>query len=187
MKQPLTDRQELFCQLYASNPNATAAATEAGYSRKTAYAQGHRLLKNAEIIKRIRALQLESAKDRIAGIVEVQTTWTDLLRDKEAPTSARLKAGELLVKSGAGFLADTGDPDEELEDPTAGGHIQIPWVRILDKEPFNTVKLESGEIVPLAGSEDAEIWRYLSPFDPDFAQQIAEDESAYTLDEEDEE
>lgn len=45
----LTDKQELFVLYYLQDPNATKAAKKAGYSEDTAYSQGQRLLKNAEI------------------------------------------------------------------------------------------------------------------------------------------
>lgn len=57
------DKQELFCLHYASTLNATQAAIQAGYSAKTAYSQGQRLLKNVEIKKRISALLKEQTID----------------------------------------------------------------------------------------------------------------------------
>ena len=42
-------RQSLFASNYASCLNATKAALDAGYSSKTAYSQGQRLLKNVEV------------------------------------------------------------------------------------------------------------------------------------------
>lgn len=48
--QPLLNiQQQKFITAYLQCGNATEAALEAGYSRKTAYSQGHRLLKKAEI------------------------------------------------------------------------------------------------------------------------------------------
>lgn len=57
-------RREAFCQEYLKrrSPSATEAAKRAGYSEKTAYAQGHRLLKYAEIQARIDELRDERAK-----------------------------------------------------------------------------------------------------------------------------
>lgn len=46
-------KQEGFSQHYARHGNATRAAKEAGYSEKTAYSQGHDLLKKPEIIDRV--------------------------------------------------------------------------------------------------------------------------------------
>jgi len=45
----LTDKQENFIREYLVDLNATQAAIRAGYSVKTAYSQGQRLLKNVEI------------------------------------------------------------------------------------------------------------------------------------------
>ncbi len=45
----LTPKQELFAREFLTDLNATQAAIRAGYSRKTAYAQGSRLLNNAEV------------------------------------------------------------------------------------------------------------------------------------------
>ncbi len=56
-----SDRHEAFCQEYVKDRNATQAAIRAGYSPKTGYSQGHRLLKNAEVASRIRELQAEAA------------------------------------------------------------------------------------------------------------------------------
>lgn len=53
----LTDKQELFCQNYVVHLNATKAARDAGYSKKTAGSQGHDLLKRPEIQSRIQHLQ----------------------------------------------------------------------------------------------------------------------------------
>ena len=56
-----SDRHEAFCEEYVKDRNATQAAIRAGYSPKTAYSQGHRLLKNAEVAARISELQAEAA------------------------------------------------------------------------------------------------------------------------------
>lgn len=56
MKDDLNDRQELFCLEYLIDLNATKAATRAGYSEKTAGAEGSRLLKNVKIRARVREM-----------------------------------------------------------------------------------------------------------------------------------
>lgn len=48
-------RHLAFCESYARYGNATRAAKDAGYSEKTAYSQGHRLLKDVEIQQEISA------------------------------------------------------------------------------------------------------------------------------------
>lgn len=46
---PLNERQKRFCDEYLIDNNATQAAIRAGYSEKTAYSMGQRLLKNVEV------------------------------------------------------------------------------------------------------------------------------------------
>lgn len=57
----LNDQQEMFVSNYLRTFNATRAAIEAGYSEASAYSQGHRLLKNAEISSRVRARLQQAA------------------------------------------------------------------------------------------------------------------------------
>ena len=45
----LTEKQERFVEEYLVDLNATQAAIRANYSKKTAYSQGQRLLKNVEV------------------------------------------------------------------------------------------------------------------------------------------
>ena len=56
----LNGRQQKFAEEYLKDFNATKAAQRAGYSNNTAYSQGHRLLKDDEIIEYI-----ETRKDEI--------------------------------------------------------------------------------------------------------------------------
>ena len=58
----LTNKKELFCNEYIINFNATNAALKAGYSEKTAYSQGNRLLKNVEVLQRIEELKTKRNK-----------------------------------------------------------------------------------------------------------------------------
>lgn len=46
----LTAKQQAFVDEYLIDRNATQAAIRAGYSAKTAYSQGQRLLKNVEVL-----------------------------------------------------------------------------------------------------------------------------------------
>lgn len=78
-KKKLTARHQDFIRQYLGGPdgvrgNATKAAQAAGYSRKTAYSQGHRLLKKAEVAAAIKALQ-EKAN---AGVTRELRDWQEL-------------------------------------------------------------------------------------------------------------
>lgn len=98
----MTPKQKKFIELYSGN--ATEAATLAGFSPKTAYSQGQRLLKNVEIVEQIRQRENKYISTIAADRQERQGFWTSLMRNPEERTSDRLKASELLAKSEGDFL-----------------------------------------------------------------------------------
>ena len=57
-----TDRQHLFVASYLAKSNKTSAAIAAGYSRKCAASQGHRLMKDPWVIEQIAKGQTRLAK-----------------------------------------------------------------------------------------------------------------------------
>lgn len=65
-------RQKRFVSEYIVDQNATQAAIRAGYSEKTAYSQGQRLLKHVEIKSALEKLQKEIRQKNIADAVEVE-------------------------------------------------------------------------------------------------------------------
>lgn len=58
----LTEKQKIFAKEYLIDLNATKAAIRAGYSQRTAYSQGQRLLKNVEIQTLISKLMEERSE-----------------------------------------------------------------------------------------------------------------------------
>lgn len=58
----LTPKQQRFAEEYLVDFNATKAAQRAGYSEKTAYSQGQRLLKNVEICEFIENARAETSE-----------------------------------------------------------------------------------------------------------------------------
>lgn len=62
----LTDKQQTFVAEYLISLNATDAARKAGYSEKTAYSQGERLLRNVEVAAAISAARVR--RERRTGI-----------------------------------------------------------------------------------------------------------------------
>jgi phage terminase small subunit len=62
----LTAKEERFCQEYVLWLNATKAAINAGYSEKTAYSAGCRLLKNVKVQTKIKSLQ-----DKLSETAEI--------------------------------------------------------------------------------------------------------------------
>ena len=61
-KPKVTEQQERFIQEYLVDLNATQAAKRAGYSQKTAYSQGQRLLKHVVIAARLAEARREWAE-----------------------------------------------------------------------------------------------------------------------------
>ena len=96
----LNARQERFCREYAASMNATKAAAAAGYSERTAYAIGQRLLKKVEIASRIAALQAESCERLAVTADTVVSMLLESYRDAKAANQhgPAVRAAELLGK-----------------------------------------------------------------------------------------
>ena len=94
---PPTLKRQVFAKEYLVDRNATQAAIRSGYSERTAYSQGSRLLKHVEVQTEIAALeraQQEAAHvDRAYVINKLQHIVE--YGEKE---SNRLRAAELLGK-----------------------------------------------------------------------------------------
>ena len=139
----MTAKQKRFCNEYLIDCNATQAAIRAGYSAKTAYSVGQRMLKNVEVKKYIDE-QFEKLKnDNIADTQEIMEYLTSVMRgeqkeqvplmyydkqileEKSASIKERLKAAELLGKRYSLFT-------EKMELETAAS------VKIMDDIPCET-------------------------------------------------
>ena len=99
----MTHRQELFIQEYLNSLNATQSAIRAGYSPKTAYSIGQRLLKNVEVLHAINTAMNERKNTLIATREQRQEFWTSVMLDTDTAMKDRLKASELLGKSEGDF------------------------------------------------------------------------------------
>ncbi len=76
----MTKKQKKFADEYLVDTNATQAAMRAGYSKKSAYSQGQRLLKKDDVMTYIKA-KAESIQDMtIADATEVMMYLTSVLR-----------------------------------------------------------------------------------------------------------
>ena len=119
---PLTAKQKRFCTEYLIDLNATQAAIRAGYSEKTAYSMGQRLLKNVEIKKYIDQQLKQLKTEKTADAQEVLEYLTAVMRgeqkeqvpllvgegvqelvQKDVSVKDRLKAAELIGKRYALF------------------------------------------------------------------------------------
>lgn len=122
----MTEKQKQFADEYLIDCNATRAAISAGYSEKTAYSQGQRLLKNVEVKAYVEEKMNALSGERIATAEEVMEYLTSVLRgdsqseivvvegvgngcsearlmSKAPDEKERLKAAELLGKRYAIF------------------------------------------------------------------------------------
>lgn len=79
----LNEKQQLFAIEYLTDFNATQAAIRAGYSEKTAYSQGPRLLKNVEVQEYLKNCRDEVKNGKIASQDEVLQQLTATLRREE--------------------------------------------------------------------------------------------------------
>ena len=98
----MTPRQKRFVEAFSGN--ASAAARAAGYSEKTAYSQGERLLRNAEILSAIQERENRQLSALVADRTERQVFWTSIMRDENQRMGDRLRASELLAKANGDFL-----------------------------------------------------------------------------------
>ncbi len=109
----LTDKQERFAQAYVLHRNATEAAKTAGYSERSAYNQGYRMLKNNEIVERIADLENE-LETNIDVINEIENQYT--FAKNSGHTNSAIKALELLSRiRGAKSDKDSNISKEGLE------------------------------------------------------------------------
>lgn len=101
----LNVRQEKFAVEYARTGNATQAAKNAGYSQKTAYAQGSMLLKNLEVLARkdqeYQAMLSESREKLSRMVMDALSALHDTLKNAPPGSMARVQAANVILeKSG---------------------------------------------------------------------------------------
>jgi phage terminase small subunit len=90
----VTPKQKRFCDEYLIDTNATQAAIRAGYSEKTAYSIGQRLLKDVEVAAYIKERAEQINNKTIADATEVMRYLTSVLRGEETE--------EIIVVEGMG-------------------------------------------------------------------------------------
>lgn len=94
----LNSRQLRFAQKYWETGNATQSAKDAGYSEKSAYAQGSALLKDPRIRAKIKEyeeesrMQLQQQFSRDA--VVARKIMFNIMKDPDAPESVRYNAAK---------------------------------------------------------------------------------------------
>lgn len=99
----MTPKQKLFVKEYLVDLNATRAAISAGYSEKTAYSQGQRLLKHVEVAQKIaeraqkQTEKLEISSDYVLNGIKA-VVERSIQEGDEYDAFAALKGYELLGK-----------------------------------------------------------------------------------------
>ena len=79
----ITPKQKKFADFYIECGNATESAKRAGYSEKTAYSIGQRLLKNVETSAYIAKRQQEIESARLCTLKEIQEFRSRVIRGEE--------------------------------------------------------------------------------------------------------
>lgn len=111
----LTLKQSRFVQYYQGN--ATEAALQAGYSKKTAFSIGPENLRKPLIIEALQKRLQKQDTPLIASRSDRQKFWSEVMLDKNQDMNDRLRAAELLGKSEADFIEKhLHSADDELLD-----------------------------------------------------------------------
>lgn len=105
MAKQLTEKQKRFCDEYLIDLNATQAAIRAGYSPKTAYSMGQRLLKDVDLqaiihqSMRERQKRTEITQDYVLSrLKEITDSAASDTPDSNLKYANQIKALELLGK-----------------------------------------------------------------------------------------
>lgn len=120
----LTAKQRAFADEYLTDANATQAAIRAGYSQRTAYSQGQRLLKNVEVKARIEEQQAEIRERNavtVDSITQIHLDAIEIAREQKAPNVMTTAANNLAKLHG--LITDKSKVDAKVE----GSHDD--WVR----------------------------------------------------------
>lgn len=115
----MNKRQKRFADEYLVDCNATQAAIRAGYSEKTAYSQGQRMLKNVEVQSYIDEQLQKIHNENIADATEVMMYLTSVLRGKS-------KSEIVVVENIGDFMSEA---------------------RRMKKEPDEREKLKAAELI----------------------------------------
>ncbi|KRL95559.1 terminase small subunit [Levilactobacillus hammesii] len=99
--QKLTVKQQKFADEYIISGNATQAALNAGYSKKTSYSIGNENLKKPEIILYIERRTKEISESKIADQQEILEYLTATMRGEETESVATAKGIYTDVEVGA--------------------------------------------------------------------------------------
>ena len=126
----LNEKQEKFAQSYVLIHNATEAAKSAGYSTRSAYNQGYRLLQEIEVVERIEELSREM-KTSVDVISEIEDQYA--YAKAEGHTNSAIKALELLSRVRGNTADDSNRAGREELITLIVGCLQILGKEEVDK------------------------------------------------------
>ena len=98
----MNQRQSTFLAEYLLTGNATGSAIKAGYSSRSAYSHGQRLLNNDEVRKAIESHQKAVSKEAVIKLSEVVKAIKSIAFSREG-VNIRLKALDMLMKHLGGY------------------------------------------------------------------------------------
>ena len=103
----LTEKKKKFADYYIKTGNATESAKYAGYSEKTAYSSGQRLLKDVEVAKYVEETMEQLKKETIADADEVLQLLTSIARGETTEENA------FVDKNGNAVIVETKVKEKE--------------------------------------------------------------------------
>ncbi len=101
----INHRKQSFVTEYIQSGNATEAALKAGYSKKTAYSIGQRLLKNVEIMKKVKTHQETATHEAEITLIQVLKEIRNISLNA-TDDRIKLKAHDMLMKHLGGYVND---------------------------------------------------------------------------------
>lgn len=140
----MTPKQEKFCSEYLIDLNGTQAAIRAGYSERTAYSIGQRLLKNVEVQSRIQELRAKEFKKTIATAEEVEAMLSRAMRGELDE--------EVVVVEGSG----DGYSEAKIMTKQISARDRLKAAELMGKrhQLFTDKVQMSGELMPIFVGED---------------------------------
>jgi phage terminase small subunit len=140
----VTPKREKFCVEYQVDFNATQAAIRAGYSERTAYSIGQRLLKNVEVQSRIQELRAKEFKKTIATAEEVEAMLSRAMRGELDE--------EVVVVEGSG----DGYSEAKIMTKQISARDRLKAAELMGKrhQLFTDKVQMSGELMPIFVGED---------------------------------
>lgn len=97
-----------FCGECAGN--AEQSVIRAGYSKKYARGNAHKIVARQDVqqyIAYLRSLSEDDPLKHVATIVDILSFWTGVMNDKNQPMRIRLRASELIAKAKGMFVTES--------------------------------------------------------------------------------